>query len=58
MKQYRKSHEQHVQRLYEPAQVATMLRDVGFRVRHLKGYGKFGFPPGLAGFAARKVRAS
>ena len=53
-KQFRKSREEHVQRLYEPGQVAEMLRDAGFRVRHLRGYGSFILPPGLAGFAARK----
>ena len=30
------------------------LRDAGFRVRHLPGYGPRPFPPGLFGFVARK----
>jgi hypothetical protein len=35
-------------------EVAGELREVGFRVRLLRGYGAFRFPRGVAGFLARK----
>jgi hypothetical protein len=53
-KLYRRDHEVHRLRLFDRAQVAGQLREVGFRVRLLRGYGKLRFPPGYAGFVARK----
>lgn len=51
---YRRDHEVHRQRLFPRREVTELLRGAGFRVRALKGYGELEFPPGLAGFLARK----
>jgi SAM-dependent methyltransferase len=51
---YRRDHEVHRLRLFPRAEMAARLRAVGFRVRVLRGYGDSRFPPGLAGFLARK----
>jgi SAM-dependent methyltransferase len=51
---YRRDEEIHRLRLYTPSEVASSLRDCGFRVRTLRGYGQMRFPPGLHGFRARK----
>jgi SAM-dependent methyltransferase len=51
---YRRSEETHRLRLYGRQQVARYLRRAGFQVRVLSGYGRYRFPPGLAGFLARK----
>jgi hypothetical protein len=51
---YRRDHEVHRLRLYARSQVAAALREVGFRVRGLSGYGELRFGPGHAGFLARK----
>lgn len=53
-KGYRRDHEVHRLALFPRAEVAARLRAVGFRVRPLAGYGPTRFPPGLAGFLARK----
>jgi SAM-dependent methyltransferase len=52
---YRRDHEVHRQRLFEPAELAGRLRGLGFRVRRLRGYGEQRFPRGCAGFLARKA---
>src|SRR5262249_3726386 len=52
---YRRTEEIHHQRLIPPTELAGELRRIGFRVRILRGYGPTRFPPGLAGFLARKL---
>jgi SAM-dependent methyltransferase len=52
---YRRDHEIHRQRLIPPSELTDQLRGIGFRVRILRGYGASPFPPGLAGFLARKI---
>lgn len=52
---YRRSDEEHVLRLYDPAEVAERLRRAGFRVRRLRGYGDLRFP-GWTAFLATKRR--
>jgi SAM-dependent methyltransferase len=56
-KLYRRTREIHEQRLYSPSEIAEELRQAGFRVKRLPGYGCSGFPEGLAGFVAHKDRA-
>ena len=51
---YRRDGEIHRLRLIRQEAMAAELRDLGFVVRLLDGYGTFRFPPGLAGFLARK----
>jgi hypothetical protein len=51
---YRRDHEVHRLRLFRWSELAGPLREVGFRVRRLAGYGEMRFAPGLAGFLARK----
>ena len=51
---YRRDDEVHRQRLYPPADAAALLREAGFRVRVLRGYGKLRFARGVAGFLARR----
>jgi SAM-dependent methyltransferase len=53
-KLYRRSHEVHQQRLLAGTELAGRLREVGFRVRLLRGYGPLRFPPGHVGLLARK----
>ena len=53
---YRRDQEVHRQRLNPRSEVLCRLREAGFRVRTLRGYGEDVFPPGLAGFLARKPR--
>jgi SAM-dependent methyltransferase len=53
-KAYRRSEETHRLRLYKRSDLATELRRVGFKVRILRGYGRFRFPQAHAGFLARK----
>lgn len=55
---YRRDAEAHRLRLYRKPDVVRMLRKVGFSVRSLRGYGPFTFPPGWAGFLARKAGRS
>ena len=52
---YRRAHEIHRLRLFPRSDVTRRLRDAGFRVRVLKGYGPLPFPRGHAGFLARKA---
>ncbi len=51
---YRRSEETHRLRLIPAKVMAQFLRDAGFRVRLVRGYGKLRFRPSLAGFIARK----
>lgn len=51
---YRRDEEVHRLRLLDRAAVVEELRDLGFRLRLLEGYGGPRFPRGLTGFLARK----
>lgn len=51
---YRRDEEVHYLRLIGREAMAARLRALGFRVRVLDRYGEMRFPPGLAGFLARK----
>jgi SAM-dependent methyltransferase len=51
---YRRAEETHVQQLYEGSQLAGDLREIGFRVRIVRGYGEFRFLAGQVGLIARK----
>jgi SAM-dependent methyltransferase len=51
---YRRDEEVHKLRLIGREPIAEGLRGLGFHVRVLDGYGGARFPPGLAGFLARK----
>jgi SAM-dependent methyltransferase len=51
---YRRAEEVHVQQFYEGSQLVGDLRDIGFRVRTVRGYGSFRFPKALVGLIARK----
>jgi SAM-dependent methyltransferase len=51
---YRRDHEVHRLRLLTWSELAEPLREVGFRLRRLSGYGEMSFGPGLTGFLARK----
>jgi SAM-dependent methyltransferase len=51
---YRRSDEVHRQRLYKAPDVAGGLRRVGFRVRMIRGYGRYPLPRAHAAFVARK----
>jgi SAM-dependent methyltransferase len=51
---YQRDSETHRLRLYEPEELLEPLRKLGFRVRTLRGYGEFEFPPGYLGFLCTK----
>lgn len=51
---WRRRDETHVAQLYEGSAVVRLLRDAGFRVRVMRGYGAKHFPQALVGFIARK----
>ena len=51
---YRRDQEIHRQRLISRGEVVKQLRDIGFRVRILDGYGPLKFGPGHAGLMAQK----
>jgi SAM-dependent methyltransferase len=51
---YRRAEETHVQRLYRASQLAGDLREIGFRVRTVRGYGDHRFAKAHAGLIARK----
>jgi SAM-dependent methyltransferase len=55
-KLYRRDHEVHQLRLFKGSEAARRLRQLGFRVRLLRGYGSFRFPPGYVGLLGRKPR--
>jgi SAM-dependent methyltransferase len=48
--------ETHRLRLYEREPLRESLRKIGFRVRTLRSYGEFVFPPGYAGFLCTKPK--
>jgi SAM-dependent methyltransferase len=52
---YRRDHEIHRQRLIARQEITGQLREIGFRVRGLGGYGPLKFGPGHAGLLARKA---
>ncbi len=51
---YRRSDEVHRQRLYKSPEIADRLRLMGFRVRMMRGYGRYRLPRAHAAFVARK----
>ena len=51
---YRRSDETHRRRLYWAVEAAEKLRRVGFRVRMIRGYGRYRLPKAHAAFVARK----
>ncbi|HTI51604.1 MAG TPA: methyltransferase domain-containing protein [Planctomycetaceae bacterium] len=51
---YRRDDEVHRLRLYAPDTLKSMLRGSGFRVRTIRRYAELAFPPGYAGFVARR----
>jgi hypothetical protein len=53
-RQYRRAEEAHVQQLYPGSQLAGDLREIGFRVRTVRGYGDLRFPKAHVGLIARK----
>jgi SAM-dependent methyltransferase len=53
-KLYRREQEVHQLRLLTGAALARQLRGLGFRVRLLRGYGPFRFPPGYVALLGRK----
>jgi len=53
-KHYRRDDETHCVRLYRGADLARALRQTGFRVRRLTGYGTHPFSGSQTGFLARK----
>jgi SAM-dependent methyltransferase len=57
-KLYRRSEEIHRLHLYRGAELAAVLRAIGFHVRLSRNYGKLEFPKGLVAVVARKPRAA
>jgi SAM-dependent methyltransferase len=55
-KLYRREHEVHRLRLYRRAELAGRLREIGFRVSTVSGYGALRFERGWFGLLARKPR--
>lgn len=51
---YRRDDEVHRQRLYKSPEIAGKLRRAGFRVRTMRGYGRYRLPGAHAAFVARK----
>jgi SAM-dependent methyltransferase len=51
---YRRDQEVHRQRLLDRAELSAQLRDIGFRVHILRGYGTLRFGRGHIGLSARK----
>lgn len=51
---YRRDDEVHRLRLYESSEIVRELRRVGFRVRTMRGYGRYPLPKAHAAFVARK----
>jgi len=52
---YRRSQETHCVQLYQGAEIANVLREVGFRVRIICGYGELKFRKAHVGFMAIKA---
>jgi SAM-dependent methyltransferase len=53
-RQFRRAEETHVQQLYEGSKLASILREIGFRVQTVRGYGDYRFPKAHIGLIARK----
>lgn len=53
---YRRHDEVHQLRLFDPTEVTSKLRQIGFAVRPLHSYGSHPMPSGLRAYLARKVR--
>lgn len=53
-KDYRRTDETHILRLYPPSAVMKLLRESGLRTRKLPGYGQTTFPPGITIFQAER----
>ncbi len=53
-KHYRRADEVHRLRLYKSTDIARELRQVGFRVRTMRSYGRYHLPRAHAAFIARK----
>ncbi len=51
---YRRDDEAHQLRLYKAKEIASELRRAGFRVRTVRGYGRYRLPKARAAFIARK----
>ena len=51
---WRRSEETHRLRLYRPTWIVQTLKDAGFRVQTIRGYGRLRFGKGWLGFVARK----
>ena len=51
---HRRHEEMHVLQLYQGSMLAQMLREIGFRVRLVRSYGKFCLPQKVVGVVARK----
>jgi SAM-dependent methyltransferase len=57
-RRFRRAQETHVQQLYEGAQLAADLREIGFSVRRVRGYGDLRFVKAQVGFIARKAESA
>ncbi len=53
---FRRAKELHRLKLYDRDELVESLEKIGFRVRTLKAYGEWKFPPGWLGFACVKPR--
>jgi SAM-dependent methyltransferase len=51
---YRRHEEIHPQQLYRGSELAALLREIGFRVRPTRRYGKYRLSPGVVALVARK----
>jgi hypothetical protein len=51
---YRRAEETHVQQLYQGSQLAGDLREIGFRVRTVRGYRGLRFLKAQVGLIARR----
>jgi hypothetical protein len=52
---YRRSEEIHHIQLYKSSEIAKELRQIGFRVRIIRGYGELKFRKAHVGFVATNV---
>jgi len=52
---YHRDYEEHNVQLLNSSLLAKDLREIGFRVRRLRGYGEYRFRPGHIGLVARKI---
>ena len=51
---YRRSYEEHEQKLYKSSYLARPLRKMGFKVRVVRRFGDYSLLPGRVGFICRK----